>query len=139
MGRKLISTTASDERLVIKMRRDIPKRDQAILETERKFKKVFSMLKWLLNQVDLTERMAEFEVHGYKFLAKRLENTFEFGPANEEPTFPTVAYELMEDGKPNLLYYRAGTELLHDLNVAMGGAKADYYLQMAEDNRNHEC
>jgi len=120
------------------VKREISKRDEARLEAERKFKKVFSLLKWLLNQVELTSRMTEFEVHGYKFLAKRLQNTFEFSPANEEPIFPTVAYELMEDGMPNLLYYRAGTELFHDLNVAMAGAKEDYYLQMAEDNLKNE-
>ena len=120
------------------MRRDIPKRDQALLEAERKFKKVFSLLKWLLNQVELSEQRAEFEVYGYKFLAKKLQNTFEFSPANEEPIFPTVAYELMEDGTPYLLYYRAGTELFHDLNVAMAGAKDEYYLQMVEDNLKDE-
>lgn len=116
------------------MRRDIPKRDQERLEAERKFKKVFSLLKWLLNQVELSEQRAEFEVYGYKFLAKKLQNTIEFSPANEEPIFPTVAYELMDDGNPNLLYYRAGTELFHDLNVAIAGAKDDYYLQITEDN-----
>ena len=116
------------------MRQDIPKRNEARLEAERKFKKVFSLLKWLLNQVKLSEQRVEFEVHGYKFLAKQLQNTFEFSPANEEPIFPTVAYELMEDGTPNLLYYRAGTELFHDLNVAMAGAKDEYHLQIAEDN-----
>ena len=120
------------------MRRDIPKRDQAILEAESKFKKVVSLLKWLLNQVELSEQRAEFEVYGYKFLAKKLQNTVEFSPANEEPIFPTVAYELMEDGTPHLLYYRAGTELFHDLNVAMAGAKDEYHLQIAEDNLKDE-
>ena len=109
------------------------KKDVARVEAKRKFDRLFPMLRWILSEVQVTDQLNEFEDYGYKFLARATNGLVEFGAANERPIFPTIVYELSENGKPSLLTFRCGDELYRDLHTANAGSKDEYYLQMTED------
>lgn len=94
------------------------------------FNRLYPQLRWLLSEVDITDQLSEYQVNGYKFLAKLRGNIMEFSPANEEPIFPTVAYEINEDGSTNLLYFRVGGDLFSQLNLVMAHEKDSYYSQI---------
>lgn len=114
------------------------KKDTARIEAKRKFDKLYPMLQWILDEASITDQIKEFEVYGYKFLARLNNDIVEFGSADERPIFPTVVYRIDESGKPDLLGFRCGENLFRDLYRASGQSKDEYYSLLAKDIKNED-
>jgi hypothetical protein len=120
------------------MSNKLSKKDVARLEAKRRFDKLYPMLRWILSEVQLTEQLNDFEVCGYKFLARLNNGVVEFGSADERPIFPTVAFEIDGDHKLTLLTFRCAENLFTNLYRAHGQSKDQYYSTLLDDQKNED-
>ncbi len=70
------------------------------------FNSFFPALEKLLSKVKLTDKTEKFSIFGLDFMARKKNGLVEFGLTIEEPIFPTLAYEIQDDGSKKLLHYR---------------------------------
>jgi hypothetical protein len=83
------------------------------------FKRMLPQLNQLLHQVQLTDKMKEYDIHGYKFLLRLNQDIIEMSLSDEKPIFPTLAFRPIDDIKADLLYFRIRDEFRIALNNAI--------------------
>ena len=74
------------------------------------FNKLYPYIDNLLNQVNLTEKITDYEVNGVAFQIRYKNNIVEIGLPIESPIFPTLIFKRLPNHQVELLHYRIGKE-----------------------------
>ena len=84
------------------------------------FTKIFPYIKLLLDRVELTSEIKEYQFNKIQFLIRinKGSNAIEMSLTSEKPIFPTVVFTTPKAGEPELLYFRVNYDefrkALHD-------------------------
>ena len=74
------------------------------------FNKLYPSIDNLLNQVNSTAKITDYEVNGVAFQIRYKDNIVEMGLPIESPIFPTLIFKRLPNNQVELLHYRIGEE-----------------------------